>query len=869
MGKNQGKKRVKTGLRTGLESLESRRLLTAVLIEDIVAGVAGSTPANFTQAGDLLYFTATTPVHGMELWKTDGTAEGTSLVKDIRPGAGSSVDTNTLGLSASRDGLIYFLANDGVSGSQLWRSDGTDVGTFALTSGAGPVRDLVAAEGKLFFNKGLSLGGAEHLWVTDGTVEGTRFVADPFPGTGRAQIRFGQAAGGNLYFSATNGVNGQEVWTSDGTPEGTYMVRDLIPGASSSDPSSFTAMGDRMYFTTGAGVWSTDGTSAGTTLVVTGIVPSQNRMVNMNGTLVFQATGPAGRELYRSDGTAAGTTLLKDINPGAGSITVTGYNVTGSHMFFPVTTGITTTMYVTDGTEAGTMPVRDLIPVTGNPLVGGFVDIDGTLYFAVTTSASGAELYKSDYTAAGTQLVQDLNPGPASSIWGYLREFRGDLYFSANNGTSGVEPFYLPINEAPIAQDGSFTTDEDQSVLIDLRGLVSDFETGVAGLSFDILTPPTGGVLEATADAGVYRFVPDADFSGNVSFTYQVTDNGDPAGSGQNPLSATATIGVEVAPVNDAPTAGDVVVVVTQDGSATVALAGTDVETAAANLRYRITTLPTLGTLYAGGIAVVAGQEFVGSPSDLSYVPDAAVEAGAEDSFQYVVTDTGDGDSSALTSDPARVSLLVGAAGAAGSVTIDAAGIVRVVGTGSGDVIELGTAGGFLAVNIGGTVFGGAIAMSSVTEVRVYAGAGNDIVDASGLSHDVYVNAGEGDDDVTGGSGDNLLLGGAGNDKLTGASGDDLLIGGAGADRIAGSSGNDILASGSLNGSIAALRAALASWASQGAAGSETSQGAGDIYDGVDVLTGASGADWFLIGDNERITGNVDATDGDLVTVLG
>ncbi len=49
-----------------------------------------SSPANYTVAGSTAYFTATTQIHGTELWKTDGSAAGTVLVKDIRTGTESS-----------------------------------------------------------------------------------------------------------------------------------------------------------------------------------------------------------------------------------------------------------------------------------------------------------------------------------------------------------------------------------------------------------------------------------------------------------------------------------------------------------------------------------------------------------------------------------------------------------------------------------------------------------------------------------------------------------------------------------------------------------------------------------------------------------
>src|SRR5690606_37559592 len=81
------------GRRLALESLESRRLLAIDFdLKDINAGpsVGGSYPSDLEAVGSTAFFIATTPLHGLELWKTDGTEAGTVLVKDIRAGSTSS-----------------------------------------------------------------------------------------------------------------------------------------------------------------------------------------------------------------------------------------------------------------------------------------------------------------------------------------------------------------------------------------------------------------------------------------------------------------------------------------------------------------------------------------------------------------------------------------------------------------------------------------------------------------------------------------------------------------------------------------------------------------------------------------------------------
>src|SRR6185369_9240828 len=100
----------------------------------MVPGVTPSKPSNpgpFVNVNGVLYFAADDGVHGRELWKTDGTAPGTVLVKDIYPGSdsnGNGLWSNPSNLT-SVNGNLYFVAYDGVHGTELWKSDGTPGGT--------------------------------------------------------------------------------------------------------------------------------------------------------------------------------------------------------------------------------------------------------------------------------------------------------------------------------------------------------------------------------------------------------------------------------------------------------------------------------------------------------------------------------------------------------------------------------------------------------------------------------------------------------------------------------------------------------------------------------------------------------------------
>src|SRR5262249_38731811 len=87
------------------------------------AATSSSYPINLTNIGGTLFFTANDGVNGNELWKSDGTANGTMLVKDINPGSGSSTATyfgNANAYFTNVNGTLFFAANDGTSGIELW-----------------------------------------------------------------------------------------------------------------------------------------------------------------------------------------------------------------------------------------------------------------------------------------------------------------------------------------------------------------------------------------------------------------------------------------------------------------------------------------------------------------------------------------------------------------------------------------------------------------------------------------------------------------------------------------------------------------------------------------------------------------------------
>jgi ELWxxDGT repeat protein len=317
--------------------------------------------------------------YGIEIWRSDGTPGGTSLLKDICPGSCSSWPQS---LTVS-NGTLFFTADDGTHGRELWKSDGTPGGTV-MVADILPGRslwfgDLVDAGGLLFFTADDGVNGLE-LWASDGTGAGTHLVKDIAPGTSGSFARFLATSGQRLLFGVAYGTNWGEPWVSDGTAAGTFQVAQIRldpanaidlnynPAVSGADAAP-APQGGFLFAAddgTGTALWYTDGMAGGTTTRLGASSPHE--MTVFQGAVYFAASDPtAGVELWKSDGTAGGTALLKDVQPGSAGSDPHELTVAGSRLFFHATDGVHgAELWKSDGTAAGTVQVADLSPGAGD-----------------------------------------------------------------------------------------------------------------------------------------------------------------------------------------------------------------------------------------------------------------------------------------------------------------------------------------------------------------------------------------------------------------------------------------------------------------------------------------------------------------------
>lgn len=233
------------------------------VIKDIFPGERSSYPKFLTKHKSYIYFRARDDVYGSELWRSDGTAEGTNIVKDINLNK-SALPSELI----STDDYLYFTAIDVEHGRELWRTDGTVEGTKL-------VKDFIQGEkssnpnilGSINNRVLVSLNNSRELWAANDIGKATQLlnISSRLP---ENNIKDFTIAGRHAYFwtdyNYSKGMPPQ-LWVTDGTTSGTQVIAENLKGRL----TSLTPVGDKLYYVVngsigGAKLWGTDGTKDGT-----------------------------------------------------------------------------------------------------------------------------------------------------------------------------------------------------------------------------------------------------------------------------------------------------------------------------------------------------------------------------------------------------------------------------------------------------------------------------------------------------------------------------------------------------------------------------------------------------------------------------
>lgn len=297
-----------------------------------------------TAVGNRLFFLANDGVHGQEVWVSDGTPAGTYMVKDIFPGeTGLGVCSYCSWSRVAYGNKLLFGVTNEIGTRTLWISDGSAAGTQ-------PVVDLNAFS--LFDFNGLPLiweylATGTQLSRSDGTADGTTLLK-LIPIAGYDKVRtFADDSYFYILFimpdPEASGVTMGVLWRTDGTPEGTIQVAEI---PETWEVSNWVSMNGSVFF-------------------VSNYMPPSPPMAMV-------AT------LWKSNGSPDGTQVVTTF-PYQGVIPIMTLAATDDLLFFAAKRqGENPILWQSDGTPVGTVPVAD----SGGPYFHGSPTAVHTNYFS-------------------------------------------------------------------------------------------------------------------------------------------------------------------------------------------------------------------------------------------------------------------------------------------------------------------------------------------------------------------------------------------------------------------------------------------------------------------------------------------------------
>ena len=421
-----------------LLSMFFNRLSAQIQVTDLLSKDSdkNSMPRNFVQFNNLLFFEAITESYGKEIWVSDGTVDNTRLLKDIYPGKSSGITTVFSQSSVTFNDKLFFVANDGQNGKQIWSTDGTDLIFTGKSNNdetallklnpenyqVEEIKELITNVNQPFFTRHFNINliskitdnsfyiapptyiGDQEGWVYDLTESNLTVVGKVT--NAREIISYG----GDLYFSGYAEDTGYELWKSDNAFNNPGLFLNINQSKFGLASSQYTMLEDKIFFRgndgiTGYELWVYNN-STNATYQVKDIYDGDEssfpyNITRHNGHVYFSANVEGmGYELWRSDGSESGTTMVSDLNEGANS-SFPGYMTVGLGKLFFVAL-VNDHYFLCSANETGTELIKDFGEnIYGSPFnVNELVSTDDGLYFILT--GAGESLWKSDGTESGT-----------------------------------------------------------------------------------------------------------------------------------------------------------------------------------------------------------------------------------------------------------------------------------------------------------------------------------------------------------------------------------------------------------------------------------------------------------------------------------
>lgn len=612
-----------------------------VMVKDINPGLANSGPLSLTEMNGALFFTASDGVHGTEIWTSDGTAAGTVMVKDICPGAAPSFISGfqKQPLLTNMNGTLYFNASDGVHGIELWASDGTAAGTAMvadinpgsgdsvplLVSSTAGFRNITAVNNTLFFMANDGVHGVE-LWALPGQPAVTAVSSTAADGAYAAgaviaiTVTFSEpvtvdATGGTPSLTLNPGASYPMNYSSGSGTNTLTFTYTVVAGHSSADleyvdAASLTLNGGAIHNLAGAAAdltlptpGATGSLSANKAIVIDTAAPT---VVSVTSTTLDGTYGDSDSinvtVTFSEPVTLAGGSLTVALDSGGSAVIVSLTDADTASVTYTVSlghnsanlnsTGLTLAGGATLRDAAGndatlTIPTgqslkdsRDIVVATNaSPVITQSDNVSVTMSEDGTPTAWAAP-FLSATDAEGNPLTWSLDTdgthgsatvsgsGASPSVLSYAPDanYAGpDSFIAQVSDGSSADTITVNVTIAAVNDAPAFTKGADQAVNEDAGAqTVSNWATAMspgggadeAGQSLTFTLTNTNTTLFATqpalSSAGTLTYTPAVNQHGSATVTVTLKDNGGTANGGEE-TSAAQTFTITVNALNDAP----------------------------------------------------------------------------------------------------------------------------------------------------------------------------------------------------------------------------------------------------------------------------------------------------------------------------